>query len=146
MALAIVRFDIPQKRIYFDVDAGVLTERTVQEIGSLIKQELKLAPYIDDDQMFSWSGLDEYETGTFTGIVLKMLNGWTLWTEDQGAKHRFKITQGLVITSPPGGDPLGTPTNVVWSVSEQSVSALLTAGGGSGGSGFSGSGRTLDKP
>jgi len=144
MAIAIIRFDLPQKRIYFDVDVGTLTTRTVQQIGSLIKENLAKAPFIDDDQMFSWSGLDEFQTGVFTGIVLKMLDGWELWTEDQGAKHRFQITQGLVITDPPGGDPFGTPTNIIWSVAEQSVSALLTAGGMVGGS-QGGRPRTMDK-
>jgi len=143
MALKIIRFDLIQKRIYFDVDAGTLTERTVQQIGSLIKQELKLAPYIDDNTMFTWSGFDEFATGTFTGIVMKMLDGWTIWTEDQGAKHRFKITNGLIITDPPGGDPFGTPTNIVWSIAEQSVSALLTSGGVVGASGSRP--RTMDK-
>jgi len=144
MPTEILFFDLPQKRIYFDIDAGTLTTRTVQELGSLIKQELTLAPLIDDNQMFSWSGLDEFQSGVFTGIVMKMLDGWEIWTLDQGAKHRFRITQGLIVTDPPGGDPFGTPTNIIWSVAEQSVSALLTAAAGGSGSG-GGSGRTLDK-
>lgn len=123
MAKKILFFDEPQKRVYLDVDVGVETVRTVQEIGSLIKQELQQSPHIDLNAIFSWSGNEIYDpvTGATTGVVMNMQNGWTLWTANQGSKHRFRITSGLILDSA-GGDPLGTPTNIVWSLAEQSVS------------------------
>jgi len=130
MAIAIVRVDLLNKRIYYDVDGGASTTRTVQQMGSLIKDELQRSPHIDEDKIQVFSGLDEFITGNFTGVVMKMQDGWEIWTEDQGSKHRFIITQGLIITEPAGGDPMGTPTNIVWSVAEQTVSALLASTGG----------------
>jgi len=141
MALKILRLDEENSRIYFDVDSGVITTRTTRQMGSLIKQNLQFSPHIDLDSVFTWQGREEFATGDFTGLNITMQNGWTIWTEDQGAKHRFRITQGLILDSA-GGDPMGTPTNIVWSVPEHSVSALLTAAAGAS---SGGSDRTLDK-
>lgn len=129
MAKKILFFDEPQKRVYLDVDVGVETVRTVQEVGSLIKQELQQSSHIDLNAIFSWSGNEIYDpvTGATTGVVMNMQNGWTLWTANQGSKHRFRITSGLILDSA-GGDPLGTPTNIVWSLAEQSVSNVTGLG------------------
>ena len=81
---------------------------------------------IDDDAIFRWSGDEEFLTDNFTGVVMTLLDGWTFWIEDQPSKHRFRFTQGLILTDPSGTDPLGTPTNVVWSLSEQAVSNVVT--------------------
>lgn len=126
MALKIDHLDIPNKRVYFDLDGGSLTSRSVQQIGSMIKQEVKLAPYADDDDIFTWSGLEPLAGGNVVGIVMVMRPGWTIWTIDAGAKHRFQITEGIILGDA-GADPLGTPTNVVWSLAEYTVSSLLGA-------------------
>lgn len=129
MAKKILFLDIPNKRVYLDVDVGTETIRTVQEIGSLIKQELQASPFIDNDAIFSWSGNETYDpvSGATTGVVMNMLDGWTLWTANQGSTHRFRIVSGLVLVSG-GGDPLGTPTNITWSLSEQAVSNVSNLG------------------
>jgi len=126
LAKGIEYLDEVNKRVYLGVAVGDSTTYTVQEIGSGIKDQLQLSPHIDLDRIFIWSGYEEYQTGTFTGVVMTMQNGWTLWTAPQGSEHRLRITQGIVLDSA-GGDPIGMPTNIVWSLSEQSVSALLTA-------------------
>lgn len=140
MAKGIEYLDEVNKRVYLGVDAGNSTTYTVQEIWSYIKNTMQLAPYIELDAIALISGLDEYSTGIFTGVIMKMLDGWELWTLNQGSKHRLIIEKGLVITEPAGGDPFGTPTNIVWSIAEQSVSALLTST-----SSGSSRARTLDK-
>jgi hypothetical protein len=127
MPVDILRLDSQNKRVYLDVDAGAESIRTVKQIGSLIKQELQLSPHIDQDAVFTWSGDEEFITDNRTGVVLIMQDGWQLWTENQGSKHRFRITQGLVLDSA-SGDPLGSPTNIVWSLAEQSVSSISGLG------------------
>lgn len=123
MVKGIDRLDLLNKRVYLGTEAGVLTTYTTQEVYSYIKEELQISAHIDQDKISIASGNETYDpaSGATTGVVLTMQDGWTLWTEDQGAKHRLRITAGLVLDSV-GGDPLGTPTNIVWSVSEQAVS------------------------
>jgi len=126
MALKISHLDIPNSRVYFDLDGGSLTSRSVREIGSLIKQEVKLAPYADDSDIFTWSGFESLAGGNSVGIVMVMRPGWTIWTIDAGAPHRFQITQGIILGDA-GADPLGSPANVIWSLAEYTVSSILGA-------------------
>lgn len=126
MAIAINFLDTINKRVYLDTDAGSITTRTVQQIGSLIKQELKKSTYVPIDQFFSWSGFDDLPGGNKVGIVMVMKDGWDLWTLDQGSPHRFQITEGIILEEG-GGDPLGSPVNIVWSLAEYTVSSILGA-------------------
>ena len=116
--------DTVQNRVVFNLNPGTETIATVQELGSLIKQELKLAPLADDSDIFTWSGLEALAGGNVVGIVMVLRPGWTLWTTDAGAKHRFRITEGIVLGDS-GTDPLGTPTNIIWSLAEYTVSSTL---------------------
>jgi len=126
MALKIDHLDIPQGRVVFDLDGGSLTSRTVRQLGSLIKQEIKLTPFIDDSDVFTWSGFDALAGGNNVGIVMVMRPGWSIWTIDAGSKHRFQITEGIILGDS-GADPLGTPTNIIWSLAEYTVSSILGA-------------------
>ncbi len=126
MAIKIDHLDIPNERVYFDIDGGTLTSRSVQQLGSLIKQEVKLAPYVEDSDIFTWSGLESLPGGNAVGIVMVMRPGWTLWTIDAGAAHRFQITEGIILGDA-GSDPLGSPVNIVWSLAEYTVSSILGA-------------------
>ncbi len=126
MAIKIDHLDIPNSRVYFDIDGGSLTSRSVQQLGSLIKQEIKLAPYIEDSDIFTWSGLESLPGGNAVGIVMVMRPGWTLWTIDAGGAHRFQITEGIILGDA-GSDPLGTPANITWSLAEYTVSSILGA-------------------
>jgi hypothetical protein len=139
MAVAITKIDLPNKRIYFDVDAGDETTRTVQEMGSLIKQEFQRAPLADDDLPFTWTGFEDLDGTNRVGIVMTLLDDWEVWTEDQGSPHVFKITKGIIISSG-AARQFGTPTNITWVVPEYTVSSILpgtisASGGGSGGEG-----------
>lgn len=131
MAVSVKFLDLESSRVYMNIEGGAITRISVKDLGSAIKRELQLAPFIDDDAIFTWTGAEEYITNTETGVVMIMQNGWTIWTEDQGVKHRFEINRGLIIDSI-AGDPLGTPTNIIWSLAEQAVSAVTTVAGGGG--------------
>lgn len=140
MAKGIEYLDELNNRIYVGVDAGNETIYTVQQFGSYIKEALQKAPYIDNDKLFTWSGFEEYQPNTYSGVIM-IMQGWTIWALDQPSKHRIRFTQGLILDSLQG-DPFGTPDNVIWSVAEQSVSALLATTGTVSGSSRP---RTLDK-
>lgn len=123
MAVSVKRLDLINSRIYMNVDAGSETTITVQDLGSAIKRELQKAPFIDDDKVFIWSGDEVYDplTGSTTGVVMIMQTPWTIWTEDQGSQHKFRIINGIV-TESSNGNPLGMPLMITWSLSEQAVS------------------------
>lgn len=123
MAVSVKRLDLINSRIYMNVDAGSETTITVQDLGSAIKRELQKAPFIDDDKIFIWSGDEVYDplTGSTTGVVMIMQTPWTIWTEDQGSQHKFRIINGIV-TESSNGNPLGMPLMITWSLSEQAVS------------------------
>ncbi len=123
MPVTVKRIDLTNKRVYFNVEVGAETTLTVQEAGSAIKNEFQKAPFIDDDAIFTWSGAEEFITASFTGVVMFMLDGWTIWTEDQPSQHKFRFTEGLILVSG-GANPLGSPDNVTWSLSEQAVSSV----------------------
>lgn len=123
MAVSVKRLDLINSRVYMNVDAGSETTITVQDLGSAIKRELQKAPFIDDDKVFIWSGDEVYDplTGSTTGVVMIMQTPWTIWTEDQGSQHKFRIINGIV-TESSNGNPLGMPLMITWSLSEQAVS------------------------
>lgn len=123
MAVSVKRLDLINSRVYMNVDAGSETTITVQDLGSAIKRELQKAPFIDDDKIFIWSGDEVYDplTGSTTGVVMIMQTPWTIWTEDQGSQHKFRIINGIV-TESSNGNPLGMPLMITWSLSEQAVS------------------------
>lgn len=119
--------DTVQNRVVFNLDPGSETVASVQDIGSLIKQELKLAPLADDSDIFTWTGLEQLSGGNVVGIVMVLRPGWTIWTEDSGGgRHRFRITEGIILGDS-GADPLGSPADVVWSLAEYTVSSILGA-------------------
>jgi len=126
MALKIDHLDIPNERVYFDLDGGLITTRTVRQMGSLIKQEVKLTSYIDDSEIFTWSGFESLDGGNSTGIVMVLEPGWTIWTIDSGSTHRFRVTEGIILGDA-GSDPLGSPANIIWSLAEYTVSSILGA-------------------
>lgn len=124
--VSLKHIDTVQNRVVFNLDPGAETIATVQQLGSLIKQGLKLIPNTEDSDVFTWSGLESLSGGNSVGIVMVLRPGWTLWTEDAGSKHRFRITEGIVLGDS-GADPLGTPTNIIWSLAEYTVSSILGA-------------------
>ncbi len=121
MPVTVKRLDLINNRVYMNVDPSSETTITVRDLGRAIKDELQLAPFIDDDAIFTWTGAEEFLTDNFTGVVLILQNGWTIWTEDQGSQHKFRMTEGLVLDSL-GANPLGAPLLITWSLSEQAVS------------------------
>jgi len=118
--------DTVQQRVVFTLDPGAESVITVQNLGSAIKQALKVTPLADDSSIFDWSGFDDLDGGNKVGIVMVMKAGWTIWTEDAGSRHRFRITEGIVLGNG-GADPLGLPLNVIWSLAEYTVSSILGA-------------------
>lgn len=124
--VSIKHIDTVNNRVVFNLDPGNTTTISVQDLGSKIKDYLKKAPLADDSDIFSWTGLESLAGGNVTGIVMVLRPGWTIWTTDAGAKHRFRITEGIVLGDA-GSDPLGTPTNVIWSLAEYTVSSILGA-------------------
>jgi hypothetical protein len=123
MVKGIEYLDEENLRVYLGTEAVSPTTYTVQEVHSLIKEELKKAPYIDRDKLTISTGNDVYDqtTGATTGVVMFMQDGWTIWVEDQVSRHKVKFTAGLVLDQA-GGEPLGDPLNVNWERADQSVS------------------------
>ena len=124
MAKGIEEIDVLNKRIYFGVnDSSDETEYSVQEVGSYIVEELKKQHRIHVNEIFSWSGFDLLPLGDRTGIVLILLDGWTIWTRDQPSPHSVRFSKGVISTDSELF-PLGQPANVNWLLAESTVSSL----------------------
>lgn len=118
-----VTLDLFNQRVVLGVSAGTDTEYSVQELGSLIKEELQKAPFIDDDKIFTWSGFDVLPLGDRTGVVMILQNAWTIWAGDQGSPHNIRLSKGI-ISRHDLTEPLGSPTNVSWKLADSTVSSL----------------------
>ena len=119
------------KRIILGLRAGATsantTTYTIQELGSYIKEELKLSPLADDDQPFVWEGFNPLQGGNRVGIVFTLNTLWIIDADDFAGpgRHRIKLEQGIVLPEITDEEVLGTPANITWSLAEFTVSSLI---------------------